>query len=145
MKKIICKGLTKLLIKESKDKELQFEKKQLEFIKSTAEVRLYKEENGWDLYIDSEYAEGSCGYPYYWKGRFTWDETKKEGQMKIFSGFSGNFISRVDNSYTCPRPNGTDYKNEFKFVLEYMKKARKGSLASMNCYREYVAATGDIS
>ena len=51
MEKIICKGLTKLLIKESKDKELQFDKGQLEKIKNSAEVSMYKNDKGFRRWI----------------------------------------------------------------------------------------------
>ena len=138
------KGLTNLLIKESKKKELGFSEEQLKSIKASAEVKLYKEENGWKLYVWSQYGE-SCGGGYYWRGWFEWDEVKKEGKMNVFSGFSGNLIGQVDRNYNCTRPQGTTYKDEFQTLLLYMCNARVGSMSSMNCYKEYVAATGDMS
>ena len=143
MNKVICKGLTKLLIKESKDKELQFDKGQLERIKNSAEVSMYKNDKGWDLYASSNYGESGFR-DYIWRGSFKWDREKKEGVMEVMAGLPDGccFVKRC---YTCTRPNGTDYKKEFQTILEYMKKARFGNLGSMNCYKEYVAATGDIS
>lgn len=136
----IYKGLNKLLIKESKKKELEFDEEQLKSIKASAEVKLYKKKNGWKIFVWSKYGE-DC----YWGGCFDWDDVKKEGEMKVFSGFAGNLIGKVDRHYNCTRPQGTTYKDEFQTLLLYMCKARVGSLTSMNCYSKYVAATGDMS
>ena len=143
MKKIICKGLTKLLIKESKDKELQFDKEQLDRIKNSAEVKLYKDDIGWELCVSCNY--GQSGFSdYIWRGTFNWDKEKKEGKIEVMAGLP-NGCCFVNHYYTCTRPNGTDYKKEFQTILEYMKYARLCNLGSINCYKEYVAATGDMS
>ena len=144
MKSRTYKGLAKLLIKESKNKELCFNKEQLEAIKSSAKVYLITRENGWKLAVGSKYGEG-CGGGYYWRGWFEWDNEKKEGKMNVFSGFSGNLIGQVDQYYNCTRPQGTTYKKEFETLMSYMHNARLGSLSSMDCYREYVARTGDMN
>lgn len=144
MKCKFYKGLTKLLIKESKNNELCFSKEELESIKSTAQVSLTTKENGWTLEAWSKYSE-SCSGGYYWRGWFEWDNVKKEGRMNVFSGFSGNPIGRVDKYYKCTRHQGTTYKEEFKNLMLHMCDARLGSISSMNCYKEYVAKTGDMS
>ena len=143
MEKIICKGLTKLFIKESKNKELNFDKKQLERIKNSAEVSMYKYGKDWNLYISSAYGESGFR-DYIWRGSFKWDGTKNEGVMEVMAGLPEGccFVKR---GYTCTRSMGTNYKKEFQTVLEYMKKARLGNLGSMQCYRDYVAATGDMN
>lgn len=143
MNKVICKGLTKLLIKESKNKDLQFDRGQLERIKDSAEVCMYKYGKDWNLYASSKYGESGFR-DYIWRGSFQWNSKKNEGVMEVMAGLPDGccFVKRC---YTCTRPNGTDYKKEFQTILEYMKKARFGNLGSMNCYREYVAATGDMS
>ncbi len=144
MEKKVYKGLTKLLIKESKNKDLQFDKGQLERIKKTAEVYMYKRDNGnWSLCLSSAYGQSGF-HDYLWRGCFEWNEEKREGRMEVIAGLPGGccFVSR---SYTCTRPNGTNYKKEFQTILEYMKRARFGNLGSMDCYKEYVAATGDMS
>lgn len=138
MKYRFYKGLTKLLIKESKNKELGFSKKELETIKSRAQVNLATDENGWKLEVWSKYDEGHC-----WRGWFEWDDTKKEGKMNVFSGSDG--IGQVDQYYNCTRPQGTTYKREFETLISYMRNARLRSIASMECYKEYVARTGDMN
>lgn len=144
MKCKFYKGLTKLFIKESKNKELHFSKEELELIKSSARVSLTTIENGWTLEVWSKYGE-SCGYGYYWRGWFEWDGVKKEGKMNVFSGFSGNPIGQVDKYYNCTRSQGTTYKKEFENLMLHMCNARLGSISSMNCYKEYVEATGDMN
>lgn len=139
MKCKLYKGLTKLLIKESKNKELAFSKKELETIKSRAQVVLAVTKHGWTLDVWSKYSEGHC-----WMGRFVWDNEKKEGRMNVFSG-SNNSIGQVDNWYNCTRPQGTTYKKEFENLLSHMCKARLESIGVMNGYKEYVAATGDMN
>lgn len=132
------KGLTKLLIKTSKNKELAFSKKELEAIKSRAQVNLATDENGWKLEVWSKYDEG-----HNWRGWFEWDDEKKEGKMNVFSGSDG--VGQVDRHYNCTRPHGTTYKKEFETVMSYMCKARLDSINVMNGYKEYVAATGDMN
>lgn len=138
MKYRFYKGLTKLLIKESKNKELGFSKKELETIKSRAQVNLATDENGWTLEVWSTYGEG-----YNWRGWFEWDDVKKEGKMNVFSGSDG--IGQVDQYYNCTRPQGTTYKREFETLISYMRNARLRSIANMECYKEYVARTGDMN
>ena len=132
------KGLTKLLIKESKNKELAFSKKELETIKSRAQVNLATDENGWKLEVWSKYDEGYC-----WRGWFEWDDKKKEGKMNVFSGSDG--IGQVDRYYNCTRPQGTTYKREFETLISYMRNARLESIDRMNGYKEYVERTGDMT
>lgn len=143
MKCKVYKGLTALLIKESRNKELRFSKKELEAIKSSARVSLMTRENGWMLEVWSKYGE-SLGYGYYWKGWFEWDDVKKEGRMNVFSGFVSP-IGQVDKYFNCTRPQGTTYKDEFATLISYMGKARLGSLACMESYKEYVERTGDMT
>lgn len=132
------KGLTKLFIKESKNKELAFSKKELEAIKSRAQVNLVINENGWTLEVWSTYSEG-----HYWRSWFKWDDEKKEGKMNVFSGSDG--IGQIDQHYNCTRPQGTTYKKEFENLLSHMCNARLESIDRMNGYKEYVAATGDMN
>jgi hypothetical protein len=132
------KGLTKLFIKESKNKELCFSKKELETIKSRAQVNLATDENGWKLEVWSTYDEG-----HNWRGWFEWDDVKKEGKMNVFSGSDG--IGQVDQYYNCTRPQGTTYKREFETLISYMRNARLRSISNMECYKEYVARTGDMT
>lgn len=132
------KGLTNLFIKESKNKELCFSKKELEAIKSSAQVNLTTTENGWNLEVWSKYSEG-----HNWRGWFEWDGVKKEGKMNVFSG--SDSIGQVDQYYNCTRPQGTTYKKEFENLMSYMCKARLGSIANVECYKEYVKATGDMT
>lgn len=144
MKCKVYKGLTKLFIKESKNKELGFSKKELEAIKSSAQVSLTTKDNGWTLEVWSKYGE-SCGGGYYWRSWFEWDDVEKEGKINVFSGFSGNPIGQVDQHYNCTRLRGTTYKREFETLMSHMCKARLESISSMDCYKEYVATTGDMN
>lgn len=137
----ILKGLTKEMIKASKT--CSFSKEELQCIKDTAKVTLIKHDTGWSLYLYSRYYLGnSWNGSYLWNGSFSWDNKTEQGKMHIYSGFTGNPIGRSENSYTCTRPYGTDYKKEFKTVLEYMCKARGCSNAMTNDYIRFVKETG---
>ena len=139
------KGLTKELIKASKNKDLLFSKEELENIKKTAEVTYRKRDNGdWVINVYSRYYESCCG-SYLWKGCFTWYVNDNKGRMEIFSGFTANPIGQIRDNYTCERPYGTDYKKEFGTILDYMVNARILSKRADKAYCDYVARTGDLS
>ena len=137
----VLKGLTNRLIKASKGESLKFSKEDLNNIKNSAKVTYDKREDGWYLSVYTKYNESCCG-GYYWTGDFRWYDSKNEGTMNIYSGFTGNPIGRIDDRYTCRRPCGTDYKAEFELILDYMIKARGGSLADNQAYCDFVRRTG---
>lgn len=139
----VLKGLTKELIKFSKKNanELSFDKKELEFIKDTAEVTLRQWDNNWSLTVRARYGESCCG-AYVWQGYFSWNSETNKGSMDIYSGFTGNPIGRVEDRYTCNREGGTNYLFEFDTLLRYMLEARKTSLAKDADYCNFVAKTG---
>ena len=138
----ILKGLTQRLIKASKDESLGFCKSELENIKNSAEVTIEKRNNGsWVLNVYSRY--DACGYgSSFWKGSFIWFNQGQEGEMRIYSGFTGNPIGRVERAYTCVRPIKPDYNSEFKNLLAYMIKARQDSIGQNNSYVDFVVHTG---
>lgn len=139
----ILKGLTKELIKASKNKELNFTKEELKNIEDTAKVQLKKDKDGFYLSLWCKYGE-SCGGVYLWVGNFSYYKNK-DSYMHICSGFTANPIGRIEENYTCKRGFETDYKEEFKTVLKYMIDARKASIRADKAYCDYVVRTGDLS
>lgn len=136
------KGLTKKLIKASKNKDLLFSKEELENIKKSAKVIYEKRADGFYLHVWSKYYE-NCSGAYIWRGEFSLHNNK--GRMEIFSGFTANPIGQIRDIYTCERPCGTDYKKEFELILGFMHDARIASKRADKAYCDYVARTGDLS
>ena len=139
----ILKGLTKELIRTSKNKNLLFTKEELKNIKESAKVEYIKKGNEFRLCVWTKYAESCCG-AYIWRGEFSY-YGNGTGRMEIFSGFTANPIGQIRNIYTCERPYGTDYKKEFALILKYMTSAREASKRADKAYCDYVARTGDLS
>ena len=139
----VLKGLTKELIKASKNKNLLFTKEELNNIKNSAEVTYKKEGDTFRLSVWTKYGESCCG-AYIWRGEFAY-YGNGTGRMEIFSGFTANPIGQIRNIYTCERPYGTNYKEEFALILKYMADARESSKRADRAYCDYVARTGDLS
>jgi hypothetical protein len=140
----ILKGLTKQFIKECKDPELNFSKKELKAIKKTARVVLYgSNKSSWYLVVGASLDEDPWRVPHI-HGEFTWNKKEAKGDMRICSG-QCNTVSYIDRRYDCTRPQGTTYQEEFNTLIEFMKKARKAQAGLADSYREYVIKTGDMS
>lgn len=139
----ILKGLTKELIKASKNKELNFTKEELKNIKDSAQVQLKKDKQGFYLSLWCKYNE-NCGGAYLWYGSFSY-YNNKDSYMNICSGFTANPIGRIEENYICKRGFATDYKKEFNTILKYMIEARKKSIRADKAYCDYVVRTGDLS
>jgi hypothetical protein len=138
------KWLAKQFIKECQDPELNFSKKELEVIKKTARVVLYNNDSFWELSVEANYDEDVLGgSPKLW-GHFVWHKNEAEGKMEILSGRYDTVCS-IHDSYTCTRPQGTNYRKEFDTLIEFIKKARKAEVFRIKDYTDYVARTGDMS
>jgi hypothetical protein len=122
--------------------ELEFDEKELQYIKDHANVSVREWDNGFNFVVHAPYGN-SCGGSYRIGGSFTSDKGKYT--MNIYAGFSANPIGQIDDSYTCKRPNGTNYIDEFDTILSYMFDARIRSLKADRAYMQYVIDTGDLS
>ena len=130
----ILKGLTKQFIKECKDPELT---------KKTARVVLYNNDYFWELSVRATLDEDTWRPPYFY-GHFTWYKKESKGTMEILSGQS-NTVCSIHRNYDCTRPQGTNYREEFDTLIEFMKEARKDEVFRTKDYTDYVARTGDMS
>lgn len=122
--------------------ELEFDEKQLQFIKDHAEVSVREWDNGFRFMVYAPYHK-DCNGTYRIGGSFTFD--RGEYTMNIFAGFTANPIGQIDDRYTCNRPNGTNYIDEFDTILSYIFDARIRSLKADRAYIQYVIETGDLS